>query len=121
MKLAVFEEVAAGFIDLGEVRPILDLLANHRHQFIGGVGVGGVGQDMLLGVVVERIFVAAQDVDGVAADAQARAGDESLVNRVADGGVGWARTFRAHVPFGGKAGQKIGFGGKSSHDHALGY
>ena len=121
VKLAVLEEVAAGFVNLDEVRPVLDLLANDGHQFIAGVGVGGVGEHVLLGVVVERVLVAAEDVDGVAADAQARSGDLSLVNGVADGGVGRPRAFRTHVALGSEAGQQVGFGSQSGHDHPLGY
>ena len=37
---------------------------------------------MLGGVVVDGVFVAPEDADGVAADAQTRAGDEALVDGV---------------------------------------
>ena len=121
VKLAVFDEVAAGFVDLDEVRAVLDLLANDGYQFIAGVGVGGVGEHVLLGVVVEGVFVAAEHTDGVATDAQAGSGDQPLVNRVAHGGVGGSRAFRTHVALGSKAGQQVGLGSERSDDHALGH
>jgi hypothetical protein len=51
--------------------------------------------------------VAAEDVDGVAADAQAGPGEEALVDGVADGGVSGTGTFGSHVAFGGEAGHEI--------------
>src|SRR3984957_19371632 len=68
VKLAVFEVVAAGFINLDKVGAVLDLLADHRHQILGSVGVGGVGEHVLLWVEMESIFMATQDVDGVTAN-----------------------------------------------------
>jgi len=121
MKLTVLKEVGAGFVDLDEVRPVLDLLANDAHQFIAGIGVGGVGKHVLLGVEVECVFVAAENVDGVPTDAQARSWDKSLVNRVADGGVGRTRAFRTHVTLGSEASQQVGLGSQGGHDHALRY
>src|SRR5580692_5968929 len=100
VKLAVFDEVAAGFVDLDEVRAVLDLLANDGYQFIASVGVGGVGEHVLLGVVVEGVLVAAENTDSVTTDAQAGSGDKPLVNRVAHGGVGGSRAFGPHVALG---------------------
>ena len=74
---------------------------------------------MLLGIVADGVFVAAKNVDGVAADAQARAGDESLIDGVAHGGVGGARAFGAHVALGGEAGHQIVASGERRHDGAL--
>ena len=119
VKLAVFEEVAAGFINLDKVGAVLNLLADHGHQLIGSVGVGGIGEHVLLGVEVERVFVAAQDVDGVTAKAQPRPGNKPLVDCVADSGVSRARALGTHIPFGGIAGQKVGFGGERGHDYPL--
>ena len=48
-------------------------------------------------------------------------GDLSLVDGVADCGVGRPRTFRTHVALGSKAGQKIGLRGQGSGDHPLGH
>ncbi len=121
VKLAVFEVVAAGFVDLDKVGAVLDLLADDGHQLIGSVGVGGIGEHVLLGVEVERVFVATQDVDGIAAKAQPRSGNKPLVNGVADGGVSRACALGTHVPFGGIAGQKVSFGGERGHDHPLGH
>ena len=97
------------------------MLANHGDQFVAGVGVGGVRQHVLLRVKADSILMTAENVDGIAADAQTGAGDLSLVNGIADGGVSGSRAFRAHVPLGSEAGHQVGFGGQSGGDHALGY
>jgi hypothetical protein len=60
------------------------LLANDLNQLVDGVGIVGVGQNVLRGVVVDRVLVAAEDVDGVAAYAQAGAEDQPLIDGVAD-------------------------------------
>ena len=96
------------------------LLADDFDKLFGGVGVVGVGEHVLRGVVADGVFVAAEDVDGVAADAQARAGDEALVDGVANGGVGRAGAFGAHVALGGEAGQEVGLGGLLGEDGAPG-
>ena len=74
---------------------------------------------MLLGVVANGVFVAAQNIDGIAADAQARPGNQPMVDRVADGGVGRTRAFGAHVAFGGEAGHQIVARGEHREDGAL--
>src|SRR5207302_6015530 len=76
VEFSIANGVGAGFINLDEVGAFLELLADGGDEFVGVVGVGGVGQDVLLGVVVERVLVPAENVDGVAADAKARAGVE---------------------------------------------
>ena len=63
------------------------------------------------GVVVDGILVAAEDADGVAADAQAGTGNDARVDGVADGGVGRAGAFGAHVALGGETGHEVGLGG----------
>ncbi len=83
------------------------------------VGVGGVGENVLLGIEADGVFVAAENVDGVAADAQARAGDEAVVDGVADGGVGGAGAFGAHVALGGEAGHEVVARGERGDDGAL--
>jgi hypothetical protein len=94
--------------------------ADDLDELVGRVGVVGVGENMLRGIEAVGVFVAAEDVDGVAADAQARTGDESLIDGVADGGVGGACAFGAHVAFGGEAGEQIGLGGLLGEDGAPG-
>ena len=76
---------------------------------------------MLLGVVADRVFMAAEDVDGVAADAQARAGNQACVDGVADGSVGGAGAFGSHIAFGGEASHQIVTGGERRHHGALGH
>jgi len=66
---------------------------------------------VLGGIEVNGVFVAAQDVDGVAAHPQAGSKDKSLVDGVAHCAVGRAGAFRPHVALGGESGQKVGFGG----------
>jgi len=49
------------------------------------LGVGGVRQDVLLGVVVvDGVLVAAENADGVATDTHTRPGDLSLVDGIAE-------------------------------------
>ena len=73
---------------------------------------------MLRGVEVVGILVAAQNVDGIAADAHARAGNQSLIDGVANGGIGGACALGAHVALGGEAGHEVGFGGLFGQNHA---
>ncbi len=74
---------------------------------------------MLLGIVADGVFVAAENVDGIAADAKARAGNEALIDRIAHGGVGGARAFGSHVALGREAGHQIGTRGERGSDGAL--
>ena len=78
-EVAVAHRIAAGLVDLDEVRAFLELLrGSRRTSSLGIVGVGGVGEHALFGIVVDGVFVAAQNIDGVAADAQARARESCL-------------------------------------------
>ena len=96
------------------------LRADHLDDLLGGVGVVGVGEHVLRGIEVVGVLVAAQNVDGVAADAQARARNEPLVDGVADGGVGRAGALGAHVALGGEAGHQVGLGGLLGENRAPG-
>ena len=62
---------------------------------------------MLGGVEVDGVLVAAEDVDRVRAGSETRAGEEAGIDGVADGGVGRAGAFGAHVAFGGEAGEEV--------------
>jgi len=64
--------------------------------------------------------VASENVNGVAADAKTRTGDESGVDGVTDGGVGGFCAFGAHVALGGESGEEIIAGGDFGEDGALG-
>ena len=88
-------------------------------EFVGIVGIVRVGQNVLLRVVADGVFVAAEDVDGVAADAQPRAGNAAFVNGIANGGIGRARAFGAHVALRGEAGHQVVARGQRSRDGAL--
>ena len=96
------------------------LPADDFNELLGGVGVVGVGEDALGGVEADGVLVSAEEVDGVAADAQARPRDEALIDGVADGGVGGAGAFSAHVALGGVPGEEVGFGGFSGEKGAPG-
>jgi hypothetical protein len=63
--------------------------------------------------------MAAENGNGVTADTHARAGQQALVDGVADCGVGRARAFRAHVAFGGEAGEQVVTGGEDGVDGSL--
>ncbi len=94
-------------------------MAHDGDKFVGGVRIIGVGQNALLGVVADGVFVAAEDIDGVAADAQAGPRNAAFIDGIADGGIGGARTFGAHIAFRGKAGHQVVAGGQSRGDGAL--
>ena len=110
MQLAVNHCVFPRLVNLDEVGAFLMLLADDLDELVNGVGVVGVGKHVLRGVVVNGVFVAAQDVDGVAADAQARAQDQPLIDGVAHSRVSRAGAFCAQIALGGEAGQQVGFG-----------
>ena len=74
---------------------------------------------MLLGVVADGVFVTAENIDGVAADAQARAGDLAAIDGVAHGSVCGAGAFGAHVALGGEPGEEIVPSGDGGRDGAL--
>ena len=65
---------------------------------------------MLRGIEVIGVFVPAQNIDGVAADAQPWPRNQPLVDGVANRSVGRARAFGAHVALGGEAGHQVGLG-----------
>ena len=63
--------------------------------------------------------MASQNVDGIAADPHAWAGDKAVIDGVAHSGVGCARALGSHVALGGEAGHQIIARGKSRDDGAL--
>jgi hypothetical protein len=113
--------VGAGFVDLGEVRALFVLLPHHGHEFGGIIGVVGVGEHVLSGVEADGVLMSPEDVDGVAGDAHAWAGDLAAVDGVADGDVGTACALGAHIALCGEAGHEVGFGGGGGGYHALGH
>src|SRR5258708_19169323 len=58
---------------------------------------------MLGGVVFDRIFMSAQNIDCVAADPQSRPRKKPFVNRVANRGIGGSCALRPPVTLGRKA------------------
>lgn len=58
--------VAARFVDLDVVGACLDLAANGCDEFVCRVGVVGVRGDVLVGIEMDGVFVAAEDGDGIA-------------------------------------------------------
>src|SRR6202046_5861969 len=63
--------------------------------------------------------MAAEHADGVAANAQARAGNEALIDGVANGRVSRACAFGPHVAFGCESGEEIIARGKRGNNSAL--
>ena len=87
--------------------PSLICCAHDRDQLGGVVRIIGVGEHVLRGVVADGVFVAAENIDGIAADAQARPGNQPIIDGVANRCVGGARAFGPHVAFGGEAGHQV--------------
>ncbi len=118
-EFSVSERIAPGLVDLDEVGAQLKLLADHAHQLGGVVGIGRVRQNMLLGIEAVRVFMAAQDIDRIAADAEARAGNQALVDGVADGRISGAGAFRSHIALGGEARHQVVTSGQRGDDSSL--
>ena len=62
---------------------------------------------MLLGIVTVGILMAAKYVDSVATDAQARAGDFTPIDGVANSRVSRTGAFSAHVTLGSEASHQV--------------
>ena len=106
-ELAAGQRVAARLVDLDEVRALLELAADDADQFERIVGLRGVGQHPLLRVIADRVFVAAQDIDRVAADAQPGARNGAGVDGVAHRRVGRSGALGTHVALGRKPGHQV--------------
>ncbi len=78
-----------------------------------------LAEHVLLGIVANGIFVAAENADGVAADAQAWAGDQAAIDRIAHGGIGCARALGAHIALGREAGHHVITRGERGQDGTL--
>src|SRR5208337_5219095 len=102
-EFAIGKVIGAGLINLDEVGALLELLPYHGDQFAGIVGVSGIGGNVLGGIEVDCVFMAPKNADGVAADAHARAGNQSGVDGIAHGGVRRSRALGSHVAFCGEA------------------
>src|SRR6185437_4012135 len=119
-KVAIAKRVRARFINFYEIRAFLELLAYDGDELGSVIRESGVGKDVLFGVEAVGIFVAAEDVDGIPADTQARAGNFAVIDGVADGRVGGAGSFRAHVALGGETSHQVIAGGEGRDYRALG-
>ena len=108
-----------GLVDLDEIRALFVLLADDLHDLLRIVGVVGVRQDVLGGIEMIGILVAAENVDGIARDAQPRPDDEACVDGIAYRRIGGARPFGAHVALGGEARHQIVTGGAHREQGAL--
>src|SRR5665213_255013 len=117
--LVIDKAVAAGLVDFGKVGAAFALFAHDVDDLVGGVGVIRIGEDVLGGVVPDGVFVPASDVDRVARNPHPGAGDFAAVDGVANGDVGAARAFGAHVALGGETGENVGFGGCRGGEDAL--
>jgi hypothetical protein len=76
---------------------------------------------VLGGIEVDGVFMASENADRVAADAHARAGNQSGVDGVAHRGVRRTRALGSHVALGGEARHQILAGRDLGEDRALGY
>ena len=99
--------------------PSLSCCADNGHQFVGIIRMGRVRQHVLFGVVADGVFMPAENVDRIAADAHARPGNLTLVDGVAHGGVGRSRALGAHVALGSEASHQVIARGKRRNDRAL--
>src|SRR3984957_2989918 len=93
MQHPVAHRIRARLIDLGEVGPLLVLLSNRGNDLIGAVGIGCVRQDLLGGIEVIGILVAAEYIDGVAGDSQPWSWDQTLVDGISHCSVSGSRAF----------------------------
>ncbi len=118
-QVAVHDAVVAGLVDLGEIRAFLLLLAHHLDELLNVVGVIGIRQHVLRGIEAVGVLVSAEDVDGIAADAHPRAGNQPGVDGVAHRGVGGACALGAHIALGGEAGHQVIFRGESRENRSL--
>jgi hypothetical protein len=79
---AIEQGIAASLVDFDEIRAFLELLPDYANQLRRAVGIGGIRKNALIGIVVNRVFVPADDTDRISADAQARPRDEPLIDGV---------------------------------------
>lgn len=75
---------------------------------------------MLGRVEVVRVFMTAEEIDGVAADAETGTRNEALVDCIANRGIGRAGALGAHVAFRGKSGEQVGLRSLLGKDDAPG-
>ncbi len=68
---------------------------------------------MLCRIEAVGVFVASEDIDGVAADAHAWTRYEAFVDGVANSGIGRARALCSHISFGSKPGHQVVAGGEN--------
>ena len=119
-EMAVDERVAAGFVHFDEIGTFFDLLADSRDDLIGVIRVVRIRENVLGRIEMVGVFVAAENVDGIAAHAHPWTRNFAAIDGVAHGGVGRTSAFRAHVALGGEAGHQVGACGEGRGDGALG-
>ena len=118
-ELTAGDRVSAGLVNFDEIRTFFELLSDDSNEFAGVVGVGGVREHVLLRVVADGVLVSAENVDGVTTDAHPRTRNLTLIDGVADGGVGRPGAFGSHVALSGESSEKIITRSKDGHDGAL--
>ena len=74
---------------------------------------------MLLRVVSDGVLVSAENVDGIAADSQARPRNLPTVNGVAHCSVGRAGAFRSHIALSCETCHQVVAGSERGHDGSL--
>ena len=95
------------------------LLAHRGDDLIGSIRVGRVRQHMLLGIEAIGVFMAAQNVDGIAGDPHPGSWEPAGIDGLAHGGIGGACAFRAHVPLRGEPCHEIVPGREQGEDGPL--
>src|SRR6266699_5852302 len=118
-KVAITNRIRASLVNLDEIGTLFELLAHRLDKLIRIVGVSGIGQNVLLWVVADGVFMSAEKIDRVSADSQARPWDLPTVNGIAHRSVSRAGAFRSHIALGREAGHEIVSGRKRRHDCSL--
>src|SRR5437660_3768588 len=118
-QVAFTTRIRTVLIKSAEISALFELLAHRLDKLIRIVGVSGIGQNVLLWVVADGVFMSAEKIDRVSADSQARPWDLPTVNGIAHRSVSRAGAFRSHIALGREAGHEIVSGRKRRHDCSL--
>src|SRR5579872_3877382 len=81
-KNSVVDRIRAGFINFRKTRSLFALLAHYFNQLFSVIGKVGIWKDVLRRVKTDGVFMAAENVDGIAADPQSRPRNFPLINGI---------------------------------------
>src|SRR5580658_6219031 len=68
-KMTARRRVFPRLVDFDEIRAFFELLADHPDQFVSTIRIGCVRKHMLFRVEVVGVFMSAEDIDRIPADA----------------------------------------------------